>query len=256
MCNQLWVQNSASKLSFKQSAQSNGADATEAVHNGKNGGDGLSGTSGTEVIIQARDLYTEGPFVVQVQGGKGGNGGKGSDGKPGEKGADGTENPLWESEGWPEIKEEAWHSSETWHVASDPFRLGGAIFTLGLSEAAIAIHCIKKWCSSHGFDSNRGDKGEDGGNGGNGGRGGNGGASVFPTIVVTNLHGDIMYRRISGVGGQGGLNGVGKPGGQSGKDSFGISYDGDHTWSWNGGWVSKVRLIYPFWSSLLFKVLF
>ena len=103
MCNQLWVQNSASKLSLKQSAQSNGDDAEEAVHDGKNGGDGLSGTSGTEVIIQARDLYTEGPFVVQVQGGKGGNGGKGSDGKPGRKGTDGTENPLWQSEGWPEV---------------------------------------------------------------------------------------------------------------------------------------------------------
>ena len=110
MCNQMLVQNSASKLSFKQSAQSNGVDAREGVHDGKNGGDGLSGTSGTEVIIQARDLYTEGPFVVQVQGGKGGNGGKGSDGKPGKKGADGTENPLWESEGWPEIykKIEMW----------------------------------------------------------------------------------------------------------------------------------------------------
>ena len=100
MCNQLWVQNTASKLSFKQSAQSNGTDAGEAVHNGKKGSDGLSGTSGTEVIIQARDFYTEGPFVVQVQGGKGGNGGKGSDGKPGRKGDDGTENLLWESEGW------------------------------------------------------------------------------------------------------------------------------------------------------------
>ena len=103
MCNQLLVQNSASKLSFKQSAQSNGDDGRPAILNGNNGGDGCSGTSGTEVTIQARDLYTEGPFVVQVQGGKGGNGGKGSHGIPGKKGDDGKENSLWESEGWPHM---------------------------------------------------------------------------------------------------------------------------------------------------------
>lgn len=111
MSNQLWVQNSASKLSFKQSDQSHGADAREAVdfgQDGNDGGDGLSGTSGTEVIIQARDLYTEGPFVVQVQSGKGGNGGKGSDGKQGKKGADGKENPLWISEGWLELHEQGY----------------------------------------------------------------------------------------------------------------------------------------------------
>ena len=109
MCNQLLVQNSASKLSFYQSAQSNGDDARpvpKGVLNGYNGGDGSSGTSGTEVTIQARDLYTEGPFVVQVQGGKGGNGGKGSDGKQGENGKKGKENPLWESEGWAAAKDE------------------------------------------------------------------------------------------------------------------------------------------------------
>ena len=100
--NQLWVQNSASKLSFKQSAQSNSDDAGKAVHDGKNGDDGLGGENGTEVMIQARDLYTEGPFVVQVEGGKGGNGGKGSDGKKGNDGANATQNPLWESEGWPD----------------------------------------------------------------------------------------------------------------------------------------------------------
>ena len=111
MSNQLWVQNSASKLSFKQSAQSNGVDAREVyLHDGKNGGDGLTGTRGTEVIIQARDLYTEGPFVVQVQGGKGGNGGKGSDGKPGENGVNGTQNQLWEDEGWPEIHQNGKYS--------------------------------------------------------------------------------------------------------------------------------------------------
>ena len=130
------------------------------------------------------------------------------------------------------------------------------VFTLGLSEAGRAIACghVIQWCNSDGFNVNRGANGEDGGNGVNGGNGGNGGDSGFLTIVVTNLHGDVMCRRIPGDGGQGGQNGVGKPGGQSGKDSFGVIYVGDEeTYYFIGGTVTKVRLIYPFWSSLLFK---
>ena len=124
---------------------------------------------------------------------------------------------------------------------------------MGISEIVRAAQCGGGWCNSNGFDINYGDNGEDGGNGGNGGKGGNGGDSGFVTIFVNNLHGDVMYRRIPGDGGQGGQNGVEGPGGQPGKDSFGVTYLGNSKWRYIGGTVTKVRLIYPFWSSLLFK---
>ena len=100
------------------------------------------------------------------------------------------------------------------------------VHSLGLSEGITSIQCnlVNEWCSSKGFDVNHGDNGEDGGNGGNGGKGGNGGDSGFVTIFVNNLHGDVMYRRIPGDGGHRGQNGLGKPGGQPGKDSFGVHY--------------------------------
>ena len=145
-----------------------------------------------------------------------------------------------------------------------PYRFLFGALTLGITEIVRAVQC-GGWCNSYGFHSNRGYDGENGGIGGNGGRGGNGGESGFVRIVVNNLHGDVMYRRIPGDGGHGGQNGVGKPGGQPGKDSFGVSkrqresdrYSYHDTAPKNqppiyydrrGGKITRVRFIYLFLS--------